>query len=268
MASFGDPKTKHPKMKRKYEIQLCCEGDFNETLVVMESPVICSPVFRPTVPEDILRKTEIKGISLAEGSLVNDNNQVEIDILVGLDYYWKLVKPKISVLSPHLSAQETKIGWILSGSWEERGQKKQVSHQFLCMGDVRDSLCRKIWDVETIGITQCDDKGSENKVNDLKTLENFNEVVQFTEGRYVVHLPWKDGQHDKLTNITMKQLLGRDVKISQGSLTKILYLRQNKAKFYQRWKTMALYMKCQEKKRIVQILPFIYHTDQSFERQV
>ena len=200
MALFGDPKTKDPKMKRKYEIQLCWEGDFNETLVVMESPVICSPVFRPTVPENILRKTEIKGISLAEGSLVNDNNQVEIDILVGLDYYWKLVKPKISVLSPHLSAQETKFGWILSRSWEERGQKKQVSHQFLCMGDVRDSLCRKIWDLETIGITQCDDTRSENKVNNLKTVENFNETVQFTEGRYVVHLPWKDGQHDKLTN--------------------------------------------------------------------
>ena len=85
--------------------------------------MICSPVFRPTVPEDILRKIEIKGIALAEGSLVNDDNQVEIDILVGLDYYWKLLKPKISVLSPHLSAQETKFGWILSGSWEERGQK-------------------------------------------------------------------------------------------------------------------------------------------------
>ena len=200
VALFGDPKPKDPKMKRKYEIQLCCEGDFNETLVVMESPVICSPVFRPTVPEDILRKIEIRGIALAEGSLVNDDSQVEIDILVGLDYYWKLVKPKISVLSPHLSAQETKFGWILSGSWEERGQKKQVSHQFLCMGDVKDSLCHKIWDLETIGITPCDDKGSENKVNDLKTLENFNETVQFTEGRYVVHLPWKDGQHDKLTN--------------------------------------------------------------------
>ena len=179
---------------------MCCEGEFNETLIVVESSVICSPVFRPTVPEDIQRKIEIRGIALAEGSLVDDDSQVEIDILVGLDYYWKLFKPKISVLSPHLSAQETKFGWILSGSWEERGQKKQVSHQFLCMGDVKDSLCHKILDLETIGITQCDDKGNENKVNILKTLENFNETVPFTEGRYVVHLPWKDGQHDKLTN--------------------------------------------------------------------
>ena len=160
--------------------------------------MICSPVFRTIVPADILRKIEIKGIALAEGSLVNDDNQVEI--LVGLDYHWKLVEPKIYVLSPHLSAQETTFGWILSGSWEERRQKKQVSHQFLCMGDVRDSLCHKIWDLETIGITQCDDKGSENKVNDLKTLENLNETLQFTESRYVVHLPRKDGQHDKLTN--------------------------------------------------------------------
>ena len=196
VALFGDPEPKDPKIKRKYDIQLCCKGDFNETLVVMESPVICSPVFRPTVPKDILRNIEIRGIALEEGSLVNDDNQVEIDILLGLDSYSKLVKPRISVLSPHLSAQETKFGWILSGSWEERGQKKQVSHQFLCMGDVKDSLYHNILDLETIGMRQCDDKGSENKVNDLQTLANFNETVQFTEGRYVVHLPWKEGQHD------------------------------------------------------------------------
>ena len=41
--------------------------------------------------------------------------EIEVDILVGLDAYWKLMTPEIVVMSDGLVAQRSVFGWILSG---------------------------------------------------------------------------------------------------------------------------------------------------------
>ncbi|GFR92617.1 phosphatidylinositol 4-phosphate 5-kinase 3 [Elysia marginata] len=54
------------------------------------------------------------------------DSQTEVDILVGLDYYWGLVKPGSTLLSDHLAIQETKFGYVLSGSWDiNKGNAQQ-----------------------------------------------------------------------------------------------------------------------------------------------
>ena len=41
--------------------------------------------------------------------------EIEVDILVGLNAYWKLMTPEIVVMSDGLVAQRSVFGWILSG---------------------------------------------------------------------------------------------------------------------------------------------------------
>ncbi|GFR59729.1 retrovirus-related Pol polyprotein from transposon 17.6 [Elysia marginata] len=64
------------------------------------------------------------------------------------------------------------------------------------MGDVGEAVFHKLWDLETLGITENID--SDKNKNDDNVLKDFNQTVQFVDGRYVVHLPWKEGQRDKL----------------------------------------------------------------------
>ena len=42
--------------------------------------------------------------------------EVSIDILIGLDWYWSLIKNQISSMSG-LVAQQTSFGWMLSGAF-------------------------------------------------------------------------------------------------------------------------------------------------------
>ncbi|GFR99834.1 DUF1759 and Peptidase A17 and DUF1758 and RVT 1 d omain containing protein [Elysia marginata] len=132
-----------------------------------------------------------------ENSLIGDSDsQTQVDILVGLDYYWGLVKPGTTLLSDHLAIQETKFGYVLSGSWDiNNGNAQQrVNHQFLCMGDVGEAVCHKLWDLETLGITENID--SDKKKSDDNVLKDFNQTIRFVDGRYLVLLRfrrWKYG---------------------------------------------------------------------------
>lgn len=67
---------------------------------------------------------------------------------------------------------------MLSGSWEVKGQgAKKINHQFLCNGDAREEMCHRIWDLETIGISESTD--SEKKNSDGHVLEHFNQFVVY-----------------------------------------------------------------------------------------
>lgn len=223
---FGDPKPHAPKMKKIYEIKLLNEDNVEENLIVMESSAICSPIYRPVLPGEIMNKLIVNGISIPEGSLVSPDAQIEIDILIGVDYYWKFVKPNVQIISEHLSAQETKFGWVLSGSWEmeEFRPKSRVNHQFLCMGDVQDKMCHKFWDLESVGIqdAECD----ENKISDENVLEEFNDSIRFMNGRYVVHLPWKKGRRNTLIDnkeMALKRAINLSKRLKRDSCLESAY---------------------------------------------
>ena len=92
-------------------------------------------------------------------------------------------------MSPGLVAQRTIFGWILSGVLRENlshFSEASVSHQLLCC-DVSDSLMRRFWDLESIGILDHKKPQPGDAV-----LSKFHEQVQFSDGRYSVALPWKE----------------------------------------------------------------------------
>ena len=115
--------------------------------------------------------------------------EVNVDILVGQDFYWRLMTPEIVSIAPGLVAQRTIFGWVMSGLLPEDHSSPRVqsnvsvSHQLLCC-DVSESMVRKFWDLESIGVV-----GRDSQLED-PVMRDFCEKVQFVDGRYSVALPW------------------------------------------------------------------------------
>ena len=156
-------------------------GPSSVCLKAMEVPVICSPLQRPQVPKEAIRL--FGGLDLADSRFSSDR-QLSVDLLVGLDQYWQLMRDGLLRTSAGLVAQETVFGWIVSGT--VAGKTSPTSCQLLLLNDVPDHVFRNLWDLEAIGVAH-----DEDDVESDRVLNYFNSSVCMKEGRYEVTLPWK-----------------------------------------------------------------------------
>ena len=93
-------------------------------------------------------------------------------------------------------AVSTKVGWVLSGPVENLPREKLSSIQFSSTHVLRtesrvvdDTLqgdLDRLWDLDSVGIRDKD-----------TVLEAFEKNLSFEDGKYLVHLPWKE-QHGLL----------------------------------------------------------------------
>ncbi|XP_043193186.1 uncharacterized protein LOC122365762 [Amphibalanus amphitrite] len=98
-------------------------------------PVICAPLSRPTVPDVCV--LEFKELTLADGDFSRD---LCVDILVGLDCYWSLLRSSVLIGSSGLVAQNSCFGWVVSGAvTDAQCSASLVSCRLLCLGDLRDT---------------------------------------------------------------------------------------------------------------------------------
>ena len=148
----------------------------------------------------------LAGLELADSSY--DHNQLEINILVGLDHYWKLTTGEVVFGNSGPTAIGTSIGWVLSGPID--GVPKDDSSVYLSVHalqtDVQtinqslDSQLKMFWELESLGIAN-----EESSVYD-----KFIDTIDFRNGRYEVHLPWRD-KYVILPNnydLSQKRLMG------------------------------------------------------------
>ena len=152
-------------------------------------------MYRPEVPPEMIESFKV--VEFAD--VLDTNGEVEIDILIGLDAYWKFIKPQILSSVPNgLMAQLSVFGWVLYGTIPNRevvdtGTVSTVSsHQLLCFNIVSEQISHKQWDLEKVGVVDRD-----HVVSD-PVLESFNTNLRFACGRYTVSLPWKVGLKDRL----------------------------------------------------------------------
>ena len=89
-----------------YQVKLKCDNDTCESILVTEIPVICASMYSPVVPQEILQSF---GVSCFAANY-DKGTKLKVDILVGLDTYWKLVKPRVVSIPRGLVAQETVFG--------------------------------------------------------------------------------------------------------------------------------------------------------------
>lgn len=150
------------------------------SLLAAEVPSICAPLLRPSVPADNLHA--FKSVQFAD-EYVQDR-ELTIDILIGLDAYWKFIIPNSCLQVEGLVAQETLFGWVLSGTCASVHEGNVGFSQMLC---INETSLHKFWDLESVGICHQE----VNAVDNNPVLKTFSETVKFKDGRYEVALPWK-----------------------------------------------------------------------------
>ena len=188
-SAFGSDCGGSSELRNLFHIELTCADRSCVTLLATEIPSICAPVYRPEVPLHVLR-------SFGELSFDVDrpeSGEVQIDILIGLDTYWRFMEADIVCGSGGLVAQDSVFGWILSGSLLGTESHVAVSHQLACFNDVTDTAIHKFWDLESIGV-------SDPAVEEPDVAEALKQQVRYVDGRYEVGFPWRPGMTESLQN--------------------------------------------------------------------
>ncbi|CAF1415219.1 unnamed protein product, partial [Didymodactylos carnosus] len=164
---------------------------------------------RPMLSEFRLSTSKL---TLAEPLNTNIEN-VRLDMLVGSDYYHDIVKEKKIELEKGLFLMDTVFGWILSGRVGEKSQRSgSVIPTLITPANIISSVDAKLenfWKLEAIGVSE-----SGQILDDDVAVKQFNESIEFKDGRYYVSWPWKDKNPDlpqnfKLAHSRLKSLKNR-----------------------------------------------------------
>ena len=131
-------------------------------------PTICSPISNQSIKVALEEYPHLCGLNLADSSTLSGDNDVEVDILIGADYYWKFVTGTIKRGNkPGPVAVLTRLGWVLSGTVIQERQRSPVCttnlntthvlriHAEPVLPNPTDHLQKqleKFWDLETLGI--------------------------------------------------------------------------------------------------------------------
>ena len=193
-AAFGGGKASSGEERNVYKLRVKGAAVPDRDMKVFSAvavPMICAPLSRPSVPDVCL--SELRGLTLADGEF--GSRVLSVDILVGLDCYWSMIRAGVVTGPSGLTAQDSCFGWVISGAATEvRCSSSLVSCRLLCLGDLRDREVRNLWELEGIGICS-----KETLADDDVVLEQFESTVSFHDGRYEVGLPWKgDSQATEL----------------------------------------------------------------------
>ena len=77
-------------------------------------PTICSPISNQSIKVALEEYPHLCGLNLADSSTLSGDNDVEVDILIGADYYWKFVTGTIKRGNkPGPVAVLTRLGWVV-----------------------------------------------------------------------------------------------------------------------------------------------------------
>ena len=141
----------------------------------------------------------------------NENN-VEVDVLIGADYYWHFLTSAVKRGESGPTALQTKVSRVLSGPVQGgsalnstqvnftniHALRVDTHNQFMDESSEDRALERKLaefWDLEAIGISP----------EEKSVYERFNEDITFKDGRYEVKLPWKECHATLPDNYTLCQ---------------------------------------------------------------
>ena len=192
-ASFGSGKPSKTDLRHIFSVNLQDNHGTDQPLFATAVDVICAPLSRPSLGHDILNS--FGDISFADH--YEAGSVVKIDILIGMDSYWQFVLPQVLCSEvADLIAQNSVFGWIVSGCLSSGSSASHcnVSHQLLCV-NVYDDTVRSFWELESVGIVSEDLESAVDPV-----LQEFENSVDFVDGRYEVKLPWRRGASSRLQN--------------------------------------------------------------------
>lgn len=182
-------------------------------------PLICESLTAQPIAVCVEKYDHLARLELADFS--DGKTGMDVDLLVGADYYWELITGTTRRGKEGPVAIHTKVGWVLSGPAPSVEQDQQstslITTHTLRIGALQhdleslDETLQSFWDLESLGI----------KDPDRSVFTEFEESIKFSNDRYEVSLPWKD-PHPALPDnyqLCLKRLHGLLCRLRQDPAT-------------------------------------------------
>ena len=190
IAAFGS-RGEDPKMCEIVRVGVRSKFGPDKELTLFVVPHICDALTAQPISVCAETYSHLAQLDLADAS--DGHSQMEVDILVGCDYYWDFITGQTIRGEGGPVAIQTRLGWVLSGPVNP--VKHLVSTVNLVTTHVLrinsqphgtkelDDTLQSFWRLESLGI--CTPERS--------VYDDFASSIQFKQGRYEVALPWKEG---------------------------------------------------------------------------
>lgn len=187
IATFGAGREN--RLCETVRVAMKMKHDADQEYEVLVVPQICEPI-SPQLLSVCVESCE--HLSQLESADSGSNIPLEVDVLIGSDYYWVLTTGEIRRGATGPVAIRTKLGWVLSGPGPPIHMEIPVvsltTTHTLTIGmeatsnSELDNQLRSFWELESLGI-----EGADKSLYDM-----FKKNVSFKDGRYEVSLPWKE----------------------------------------------------------------------------
>ena len=185
IAAFGSTRGA-PQVCPIVKVGILLKGYPSMTMSLFIVSMICDPLISQPIDVCIEQNPHLTGLELADWA--EQGSRLEVDILIGADYYWDLVTGAVSKNTGSPTAIHTKLGWVLSGPLAV-GTSNPCSTNLITTHVLRvdtqvDNLgnsLRAFWELESLGI-QPIEKSPDNDISSN---------IKFRDSRYEVSLPWK-----------------------------------------------------------------------------
>ena len=189
IATFGSNR-EQSKVYEIVNVEMCLRGYPPMLVSLYIVPTTCDPLVSQPIATSIDKINSFKGLDFADYS--NGKSSLQVDVLIGSDYYWELVTGSVCRSERGPTAIHTKLGWVLSGPTQATSPL-QCSANLVTTHVLRvdaqqdetvglDEQLRSFWELESLGVQEKE-----------KTLfDAFTTHVTFRDGRYHVYLPWKE----------------------------------------------------------------------------
>ena len=166
------------------------------TISVLIVPTIALPLHNP-IRTSIKEFPYLRGLPLAYP--VTENENFEISVLIGADYYWHFVQDHV-VRGKGPTAVQSKLGYLLSGPLPSRAQITLIS-LFHVATTSNNGVCdlEKFWQVESSGVTTLAKGDTDHQF--LKTYIDSC-VTSQPDGSYSLKFPWKSSHPSLPSNYT------------------------------------------------------------------
>ena len=150
---------------------------------LLTTPTICEPLMAQPISHCAETYDHLSGLEFADIS--DGSTPMEVDLLIGSDYYWQLTTGRVIRGGDGPVAVETSLGWVLSGPAPITESCTLLTTHTLRVDtqeeESLDNTLKSFWELESLGVS-----GPSKSVQ-----QEFEESIAFKDGRYEVCLPWK-----------------------------------------------------------------------------
>ena len=162
---------------------------------LVETDRICASIHREAIPHDFLECQYLRGLDLAED--YSSSSEDEIDVLIGLDFYWDLVTGRIRRKKDKPVVVESILGWMLQATSScglTPSHQPQSTSLFITASEGKElnEQLKKFWEIEEIGSNGLVKWTEEETLVHNKFKECLTYEANGEEGKYQVKLPIRD----------------------------------------------------------------------------